>query len=72
MGADPMMMPVVISCIAHDWVKKNHGIDEETFKSGLFTHKIYENAKVAEQMQTKQTDLLMLAAKNNPMLAMQM
>lgn len=48
-----MMMPVLISCIAHDWVKTNHGYNEETFKSALFAHKIYENPKVAEHMQTK-------------------
>lgn len=71
-SGDPMMMPVLISCIAHDWVQVNHGFDEEAFKAALFTHKIYENPKVAEHMQKKQMELLMLASQQNPMLAMQM
>ena len=43
MRQDPMMMPVLISCIAHDWVRVNHGFSEDEFKSALFHHKIYEN-----------------------------
>jgi len=38
-----MMMPVLISAIAHDWVKVNHGHSEEDFKAALFAFKIYEN-----------------------------
>merc|ERR1719464_538975 len=45
-SADPMMMPVLISAIAHDWVKVNHGFPEEQFKAALFEHKIYENPEV--------------------------
>jgi len=40
---DPMLMPVLISAIAHDWVFKNHGFCEEAFKGALFSHKIYED-----------------------------
>lgn len=69
-SGDPMMMPVLISCIAHDYVNVHHGFDEETFKAALFAHKIYENSKVAEHMQGKQMELLMLASQQNPMLAM--
>ena len=29
MRQDPLMMPVIISAIAHDWVYKNHGFTEE-------------------------------------------
>ena len=47
---DPMMMPVLISAIAHDWVKVNHGFTEEKFKAALFAHKIYENQEVSEHM----------------------
>jgi hypothetical protein len=61
-SADPMMMPVLISAIAHDWVKVNHGFPEEQFKAALFEHKIYENPEVSEHMQTKQMELLSLAA----------
>ena len=36
MRYDPMMMPVIISAIAHDWVYKEHGFPEEEFKAALF------------------------------------
>jgi hypothetical protein len=36
MKHDPMMMPVLISAIAHDWVLREHGFDEEQFKAALF------------------------------------
>lgn len=29
MKQDPLIMPVIISAIAHDWVFKNHGFTEE-------------------------------------------
>jgi hypothetical protein len=66
MRADPMMMPVLISCIAHDWVKVQHGFTEDEFKAALFTHKIYENPKVSEHMQMKQMELLSMASSQHP------
>lgn len=51
MRYDPMIMPVLISAIAHDWVYKNHNFTEEQFKAALFAHKIYENPEVAMHMQ---------------------
>lgn len=51
MRYDPMIMPVLISAIAHDWVFKNHGFNEEQFKAALFAHKIYEDPEVAMHMQ---------------------
>lgn len=65
---DPMLMPVLISAIAHDWVKINHGFTEDEFKAALFSHKIYEDPKVSEHMQQKQTELMMLAYSQNPMM----
>lgn len=50
---DPMMMPVLISAIAHDWVYKEHGFTEEEFKAALFEHKIYEDPSVSFHMQQK-------------------
>ena len=47
---DPMMMPVLISAIAHDWVMVNHGFTEDEFKAALFHHKIYENPEVSSHM----------------------
>jgi hypothetical protein len=46
-----MLMPVLISAIAHDWVFKNHGYTEDAFKAALFVHKIYEDQSVAMHMQ---------------------
>ena len=43
MTKDPMIMPVLISALAHDWVFKNHSWTEDDFKAALFTHKIYED-----------------------------
>lgn len=63
-----MLMPVLISAIAHDWVKINHGFTEDEFKAALFSHKIYEDPKVSEHMQQKQTELMMLAYSQNPMM----
>jgi hypothetical protein len=67
MNQDMMMMPVLISAIAHDWVKINHGFAEEDFKAALFHYKIYENSEVAQHMQHKQMELMQLAAQQNPM-----
>lgn len=72
MEQDPMMVPIMISCIAHDWVKINHKYTEEEFKAALFQHKIYENPEISNLMQQKQMELMMLAAQQNPMMMQQM
>ena len=51
MRYDPMMMPVIISAIAHDWVFKEHEYPEEEFKAALFEYKIYEDPGVGMHMQ---------------------
>ena len=43
-----MIMPVLFSAIAHDYVYKNHGWNEDQFKAALFHHKIYENPTVVQ------------------------
>jgi hypothetical protein len=53
MTKDPMIMPVLISALAHDWVYKNHNWTEDQFKAALFEHKIYEDPTVAQHMQRK-------------------
>ena len=45
-----MLISLVISSIAHDWIYKNHGFTEDEFKSALFAHKVYEDPSVAMQM----------------------
>lgn len=72
MAKDPMIMPVLISAIAHDWVYKNHNWTEEQFKSALFGFKIYEDPNVAQHMQKKQFELMMLTQQHNPMMGMGM
>ena len=68
MRYDPMIMPVLISAIAHDWVFMKHNYTEEQFKSALFAHKIYEDPEVAMHMQQKQMELLQLSGGYNPMM----
>ena len=70
MQTDPMIMPVLISAIAHDWVYKNHNWTEDQFKAALFEHKIYEEPSVAQHMQSKQFELMMMAQQQNPMMGM--
>merc|ERR1712113_1310657 len=65
---DPMLMPVLISAIAHDWVKINHGYTEDAFKAALFHYKIYENPSVSMHMQEKQQELMVIAMQQNPMM----
>lgn len=72
MTKDPMIMPVLISAIAHDWVFKNHQWTEDQFKAALFEHKIYEDPVVAQHMQKKQFELMMMAQQMNPMMGMGM
>ena len=72
MQEDPMMVPIMISCIAHDWVNINHKYSEEEFKAALFQHKIYESPEISNLMQQKQMELMMLAAQNNPMMMQQL
>jgi hypothetical protein len=70
MSKDPMIMPVLISAIAHDWVFVNHNWTEDQFKAALFEHKIYEDPNVARHMQSKQFELMMLAQQHSPMMGM--
>lgn len=46
LASDPMIMPVLFSAIAHDFVFKNHGYTEEQFKAAMFKYKVYENPQV--------------------------
>jgi len=70
LSKDPMIMPVLISSIAHDWVYKEHKWTEDQFKAALFEHKIYEDPNIAQHMQQKQMELMMMAQQMNPMMGM--
>lgn len=56
---DPMMMPLLISAIAHDYTYKKHKFTEEQFKAALFEHKIYEDPYIAQKLEQKQFELMM-------------
>jgi hypothetical protein len=58
---DPMLLPVVVSSLAHDYLLKHHSVQEEDFKGALIKHKIYQDQEVAVYMQAKQFELLSLA-----------
>ena len=70
MNDEPFLMPVVVSAIAHDWVLKRHGYNEDQFKSALFKFKIYEDPSVSSHMQQKQFELLSATGMGgmNPMM----
>lgn len=68
MSQDPLLMPVVISALGHDWVKHTHNYSEDQFKSALYKHKIFEDDEVAMHMQQKQMELLSLSGGFNPMM----
>eukprot|EP00351_Strombidinopsis_sp_SopsisLIS2011_P005144 CAMPEP_0116879296 /NCGR_PEP_ID=MMETSP0463-20121206/11093_1 /TAXON_ID=181622 /ORGANISM="Strombidinopsis sp, Strain SopsisLIS2011" /LENGTH=369 /DNA_ID=CAMNT_0004528469 /DNA_START=287 /DNA_END=1396 /DNA_ORIENTATION=- len=72
LSSDPMLVPVLVSAAAHDWVRVKHEFNEDTFKAALFKHKIYEDGEVAQHMQMKQMELMSLAAQANPMMMAQM
>ncbi len=65
---DPLMIPVIISAVAHDWVYIKHKIPEEQFKAALFEHKVYEDEGVAMHMQAKQMELMQMSGGFNPMM----
>ena len=68
--SEPMVMPLLISSLAHDWVYQNHKWTEEQFKAALFEHKIYEDPQIAQHMQMKQMELMMMAQNNPAMMGM--
>ena len=61
-----MLMPVLISSLAHDFVKVQYNYFEEDFKAAVFAHRIHENLVIAEHMQEKQEELIRVAAKKHP------
>jgi hypothetical protein len=37
-SADFMMVPVIISCLAHDFIKINYEFEEDTFRAAIHKH----------------------------------
>lgn len=57
---DPYLTPVVISWLSHDYIQKEYGYTEETFKAAMFKHKVFEDRDLAMYMQQKQFELFSL------------
>jgi hypothetical protein len=53
MNEDMMLVPVLISKFAHDFVTINYEYAEEVFRAALFKHKVFENSDIANHMQKK-------------------
>lgn len=65
---DPMIMPLLISAIGHDWVYKHHKWNESQFKAALFHHKVIEDPSIAQKLEQKQFELMMYIQQKNPMM----
>jgi len=50
---DPMLAPIVNSCLSHDYLTKNHNIPETVFKVALAKHNIYDDKELGEYMNSK-------------------
>lgn len=58
---DPMLIPVVISCLSHDYITLNHQYTEAAFKSAMYSHRVFEDADLMTYMQMKQFEMMNLA-----------
>lgn len=63
---DPMMTPVIIGCLSHDYVTEKYGYLESEFKAAMTHFKAFEKPEVIQQMQQKQFELMAMA---NPFMA---
>lgn len=48
---DPMLIPVVISCLSHDYITQHHNFSEGAFKSAMYLHKVFEDQDLMMYMQ---------------------
>lgn len=62
MAMDPMLIPVVISCLSHDYITKKYEYDEIVFKACMFNHKVFDDPELAKHMQVKQMEMMQLQA----------
>jgi hypothetical protein len=58
---DPMLAPVIIGCLAHDYIQIKHAYGEETFKAALTKYRVFENPEIGTYMQQKQMELMNLS-----------
>lgn len=54
---DPMLAPIVNSCLAHDFITKTHDIPETVFKVSLSKYDIYSDKELGEYMNSKQKEI---------------
>ena len=50
MDKDMQLVPVIISIIAHDWIKAKFDLDTIDYKSSFFLHKIQEEEEYIDHM----------------------
>jgi len=50
---DPMLAPIVNSCLSHDYITKTHNIPETVFKVALSKFEIYNDKELGEYMNSK-------------------
>lgn len=58
---DPMLIPVVISCLSHDYITQKYGYSEGAFKAAMYAHRVFEDADLMAYMQMKQFEMMSLA-----------
>lgn len=58
---DPMMIPVVISCLSHDYITQKYEYTEGAFKAAMYAHRVFEDADLMAYMQMKQFEMMSLA-----------
>ena len=63
MDKDMQLVPVIISMIAHDWIKSEYELDSIDFKSTFFLHKIQEEPDYIDFMRGLQYDMMVMAAQ---------
>lgn len=54
---DPMLAPIVHSCISHDYVFKTYNIPEAIFKVAMFKYDIYSDKDLQDFMSKKQMEI---------------
>jgi hypothetical protein len=50
MKRDPMLCPIIVSCIAHDYIYNKWGYHEEIFRAALYKSNIHEDPDIANYM----------------------
>jgi hypothetical protein len=58
---DPMLIPIVISCLSHDFITQKYQYTEGAFKAAMYEHKVFEDVDLMAYMQMKQFEMMSMA-----------